>query len=142
MEKVEAKPYQQDTGISTYAQWTLGLHPTPEFRRSRALRNRGWLGTRNLRCRDGLHGSDRDVLPNRCWNDKTHPSSMGMNPRRHSWKSRAFEKGEGHRERSQRGKPKTSTDRHSSACFRNCRSSQPSADGSWASSRQQTAEAS
>ena len=28
--------------------------------------------------------------------------------------------------------PKTSTDRHISACCRNCRSSQPSADGFWA----------
>ena len=38
--------------------------------------------------------------------------------------------------------PKTSKDRHISACCRHCRSSQPSADGSWAWMRQQTAEAS
>ena len=49
---------------------------SPELRRRRALRNRGWLGTRNLheahvrrdgtnhqhRCRDGLDGSDRRAL--------------------------------------------------------------------------------
>ena len=36
------------------------------------------------RCRDGLDGSDRDVLPNGLWKDKTHPSSMVVDPRRHS----------------------------------------------------------
>ena len=60
--------------------------------------NRGWLGTRNLheahvrrdgtnhqhRCRDGLDGYDRDVLPNGRWKDKTHPSSIAVDPRRHS----------------------------------------------------------
>ena len=68
------------------------------FRRSRALRNRGRLGTRNLhkahvrgdgtnhqhRRRNGLDGCDRDVLPNGRWKDQTHPCSMAVDPRRHS----------------------------------------------------------
>ena len=35
--------------------------------------------------------------------DKTHPSSMAVDPRRHSRQSRAFEIGEEHRERSRHG---------------------------------------
>ena len=69
-----------------------------EFRRSRALRNRGSLGTRNLhkahvremgtnhqhRRRNGLDGCDRDVFPNGRWKDQTYPSSLVVDPRRHS----------------------------------------------------------
>ena len=60
--------------------------------RSRTLRDRGWLGTKDLheahgrgdgpnhqrRCRDGFHGSDQDVLPNGRWKDKTRPSSLAV----------------------------------------------------------------
>ena len=61
-----------------------------KFRRIRALRNRGWLGTKNLhkahvrgngtnhqhRRRSGLDGCDRDVLPNGRWKDQTFSSSL------------------------------------------------------------------
>ena len=69
-----------------------------EFRRSRAPRNRGWLGTKNLhkahvrgdgtnhqyRRRNGLDGCDQDVFPNGHWKDQTHSSSLVVDPRRHS----------------------------------------------------------
>ena len=45
---------------------------------------RGGGPNHQRRCRDGLHGSDRDVLSNGRWKDKTHPSSMTVDPRRHS----------------------------------------------------------
>ena len=68
-----------------------------EFQRSRAPRNRGWLGTSNHkahvrgdgtdhkhRLRNGLDGCDRDVFSNGRWKDQTHPSSLVVDPRRHS----------------------------------------------------------
>ena len=36
------------------------------------------------RCRDGLDGCNLDLLPNGRWKNKTHPSSMFLDPRRHS----------------------------------------------------------
>ena len=34
----------------------------------------------NIDVETGLDGSDRDVLPNRRWKDKTHSSPMAMDP--------------------------------------------------------------
>ena len=39
--------------------------------------------TINIDVETGLDSSDRDVLANRRWKDKTHPSPMAMDPRRH-----------------------------------------------------------
>ena len=55
-----------------------------EFRRSRALRNRGWLGTRNVH--EALLRGEWDEpstsMSRQDWKDKTHPSSMPVDPRR------------------------------------------------------------
>ena len=118
---------------------------SPEFRRSKALQNR-WLGTRNLheahvrrnvtkhqhRRRDGLDGSDRDVLPNGRWKGTSKFDAFRDKVVRLR-KIKGIEK-------RPTWEPKTSTDRHISACCRDCTSSQPCAGGSWTRSRQQAAE--